>query len=397
MIEEKDLFNINIEDLPGLSFNCSCGKKHSVDIEKLVVRTNILDELVKALEPFKKGKLFVVSDSNTYRVLGNRVVNRLQEKGFNYKSFMFEVGENDLIPDMNSVGRLLIELDNDVSIILAVGSGVLNDLSRIVAFRSKIPFAITCTAPSMDGYASVGSPLVVGNKKITFQAKYPYAIFADTSVMKDAPMEMIKAGYGDILGKLTAKADWQLARIMVKEYYCETTAQFVQNAVDKCINRTDGLTCRDEAAIYSLIEALILTGISMGLVGISRPASGTEHQLAHYWEIKAIERGMKHPLHGNAVGTATLITAMLYEMIADKLPQGIEYPSSSYVRRLLEKVGVKTNPRELGIDREMFMDGMLNAMYMRDKYTILRFCDEQGKLKKFAATLADRFYGHDGL
>lgn len=388
----KDLFSTGIEEMPGLSFDCACGKRHTVDIEKLVVRNNIMDELVRGLLPFHSGKLFILSDTNTYGIFGKAVVDRLDKEGFRFKSFIFETGHHDLIPDERAVGRLLIELEQETSLVLAVGSGVLNDLARIVSYRTNKPFAIAGTAPSMDGYASVVSPLIVHGKKVTYPAKYPYAIFADTSVMRNAPMVMIRAGYGDVLGKLTALADWQLTNIMTGEYYCETTAKLVQNGVDKCIESTDGLAARDEAAIRCLIEALILTGISMGLVGISRPASGTEHQLAHYWEIKAIEAGQEHPLHGNAVGTGTVVTAMLYELAADMLPKGINYPTVGHVTELLEKIGASTSPKDLGIGRELFIDGMMNAMNMRDKYTILRFCDSKGKLSEFTEILTRRFY-----
>ena len=388
----KDLFSTSIEEMPGLSFDCACGRKHSVDIEKLVVRDDILDELAKTLMPFHNGKILVVSDTNTYEVFGKTVIDRLEKEGFQYKSYMFPVQGHALIPDERAVGRLLIELEQETSLILPVGSGVLNDISRIVAFRTNKPFAIVGTAPSMDGYASMGSPLVLSRKKITYQCKWPYAIFADTSIMRDAPMVMIRAGYGDVLGKLTAVADWKLANIMINEYYCETTAKFVMTGVDKCIKSTDGLAAREDKAIRYLIEALILTGISMGLVGVSRPASGTEHQLAHYWEIKAIEAGQEHPLHGNAVGTGTVVTAMLYELAADMLPAGIDYPTVEHVTSLLKRVGGATSPKDLGISRDLFIDGMKNAMYMRDKYTILRFCDEKGKLTEFTDILTRRFY-----
>lgn len=388
----KDLFSTGIEELPGFSLDCPCGRRHSVDIEKLSVRNGILDELVKGLMPFRDGKLFVITDENTYSVFGGSVIARLEKEGFHLKSFVFPKGSHDLIPDEHAIGRLLMELEQETSLLLAVGSGVLNDLARIIAFKTNKPFAIAGTAPSMDGYASVVSPLIINGKKLTYPGKYPYAIFADTSIMKNAPMVMIRAGYGDVLGKLTALADWQLSRIMEGEYYCETTARLVQNGVGKCIESTEGLAARDEEAIRHLIEALILTGISMGLVGISRPASGTEHQLAHYWEIKAIEASCEHPLHGNAVGTATVVTAMLYELAADLLPAGIDYPSVSYVTGLLEKIGAAVSPRELGIDRALFADSLLNAMNLRNKYTLLRFCDAKGKLAEFAEILVRRFY-----
>jgi len=393
--DEKKLFTTAIEDMPGLSFICSsCGRRHSVDIEKLVVRSNILDELVKGIMPFKNGRLLVISDNNTYEVLGRTVQERLEKEGFSFKSFMFETEGHNLLPDERSIGRLLFELEQETSLILAVGSGVLNDLARFIAYRTNKPFAIAATAPSMDGYASIGSPLIIGKKKITPQCKYPYGIFADTSIMKDAPLIMIKAGFGDVLGKLTAIADWQLAKIIENEYYCETSVKLVQKGVEKCIESVDGLLERKDEAIKHLIEALILTGVAMGLVGMSRPASGTEHQLAHYWEIKAIEAGREHPLHGNAVGTCTLITAMLYEMAAADglLPEGLEYPALEEVRDLLEKVGAETNPGGLNIDRDMFVDGMLNAMNFRKKYTILQFLSDRGKLEEYTNILTRRFY-----
>lgn len=389
----KNVLDMNLEELPGLSFRCSCGKDHSVGIKKLVVRDDITEELVTALMPFQGNKLFILTDANTYAAFGKTVIGRLKEAGFLIESLTYEPGDSMLLPDERAIGRLLAETGQDTSLVLAVGSGVLTDIARIVSHRTGKLFAIAATAPSMDGYASIVSSLIIDGKKLTYRGQYPYAIFADTSIMKNAPMEMIRAGYGDVLGKLTALADWQLSRNINGEYYCETTAKLVKKGVDKCIESSEGLSSRDENSICRLIEALILTGVSMGFVGVSRPASGTEHQLAHYWEMKAIEAGREHPLHGNSVGAATAVTAALYELAAIMLPEGIEYPSANLVTKLLEKAGACTNPGGLGISRDLFVDGMLNSMYMRDKYTLLRFCHDNGKLKQFTEILARRFYG----
>jgi len=386
------LLNRKIEEMPGLAFDCICGRRHAVDIDRLVVGNGILEELEVTLQSFREGSILLIADANTYNVLGNEVEGYLGEKGFRIRSYCFQKEDHALIPDERAIGRILMELQQDTSLILAVGSGVLNDLVRIVSFRVNKPFIIVGTAPSMDGYASVVSPLIIGGKKNTYPGKYPTAIFADTSVMKNAPMVMIRAGYGDVLGKLTALADWQLAKTVKGEYYCPVTAEFVRMGVDKCIESTDGLNGREEEAIRRLIEALILTGISMGLVGVSRPASGTEHQLAHYWEVRAIEAGIDHALHGNAVGTATIVTSMVYELADSFLPEGIPYPSTAYVKGLLEKTGAAVNPRDIGADRDLFIESMLNAMNMRDKYTLLRFCDERGKLQEFTDILTRRFY-----
>ncbi len=387
-----DILNVSVEDLPGVSFDCACGRRHSVEINKICIKNTVLDEINKYLGQFLNRKLFILSDSNTYEVLGKSVVEHLKLEGFDLKSFVFETGNRALLPDERSIGRVLIELEPDTAFILAIGSGVLNDIARIVSYRTGKAFAIVGTAPSMDGYASVGSPLIVGGRKITYYCHYPSAIFADISVMRQAPLIMLQAGYGDVLGKLTALADWELSRIVTGEFYCGTIAGLVQKGVGKCIESADGIVKRDENGIQFLTEALILTGVSIGLAGVSRPASGTEHQLAHYWEIKAVENGDDHALHGNAVGVGTVVTAMLYELASAILPEGINYPTVDHVTCLLKKVGACYNPKDIGISRDLFVESMMNAMNIRDKYTILRYCDQKGRLAEFTDIITRRLY-----
>ena len=105
--------------------------------------------------------------------------------------------------------------------IVAGGSGVINDICKIVANVSNKYYVIVGTAPSMDGYASDGAAMILGGMKETVKAGLPRAIIADTEVLKDAPMEMIKAGYGDIIGKFSALCDWKLATAVNGEYFCQ--------------------------------------------------------------------------------------------------------------------------------------------------------------------------------
>ena len=250
-----DILQANIEDMPGMSFDCECGRKHSVDIGKLVIGSDNLDEIVEGLSAFRGEKLLVLMDKNTYGAFGEIVVKRLLDYGFQLKSFMFDTGDRMLLPDERSIGRALLEVEPDTTFILVAGSGVLSDIARIVSYRTGKRFAIVATAPSMDGYTSVGSSLIVGNTKTTIYSHYPCAIFADTSVMRNAPMIMIRAGFGDVIGKLTALADWNLTRIINNEYYCGTIAKLVQKGVGKCMESAEGLAARDERSIRCLIDA----------------------------------------------------------------------------------------------------------------------------------------------
>ncbi|WP_290772346.1 iron-containing alcohol dehydrogenase, partial [Anaerofustis sp.] len=139
--------------------------------------------------------------------------------------------------------------------------------------------------------------------------------------MKEAPMKLIQAGYGDIIGKITALLDWKLSKEINNEYYCETCIQLTQKAIQKTIDNASKLKNRDETAIKYLIEALTLTGVAMGLVGVSRPASGAEHMLSHYWEVNFIKNHKYPQLHGIKVGIATPIVMEMFDIMKNSIPQ----------------------------------------------------------------------------
>ena len=325
-------------------------------------------------------------------MFGSKVYKYLVNNSFVVKNFIFNTGKTHLIPDEKALGRLLMELDPDTSYIIAVGSGTLNDLARIISSRTKIPYMIVGTAPSMDGYASVVSPLIIESFKKTFSGVYAHSIIGDVSILKHAPMEMIHSGFGDILGKMTALADWKLSKEINNEYYCPTCVAMVQNAIDKCISNIDGIARRDDMAIKYLMEGLVYSGIAMGLAQDSRPASGAEHILAHYWEIDAISKGKEHALHGNAVGVATVVVALIYSFIGSRLPVKIDVVSPQEVINLLRKLGANYTPASIGISRELFRESILIGWKIRPRYTILRYAQQNGLLEELADKLDNYFY-----
>ena len=176
----------------------------------------------------------MVADKNTFKVAGQQVIDLLSNE-FVFNIFIYQ--DDHLVADANSLGTFLMELDDDISLILTIGSGTLNDITRYVSARTKIPYAIVTTAPSMDGYTSIVSPLIRNGIKTTFNGVYPVAIVGDTQIMKDAPMHMLHAGLGDVLGKYTGLADWRMSKIMgleADEPYCDNISNLVEDAVKMC-------------------------------------------------------------------------------------------------------------------------------------------------------------------
>lgn len=139
----------------------------------------------------------------------------------------------------------------------------------------------------MDGYVSMGAALLLDGLKVTTDAKPPLAVVADTTILKDAPMEMIRAGFGDIVGKYSALNDWKLSHLLLKEPFCRQVYDMVKGAVDRVVRLADGLMARREESVEALMESLLLVGVAMSFVGNSHPASGSEHHLSHFFELTA--------------------------------------------------------------------------------------------------------------
>lgn len=313
--------------------NCSCGKTHACPIKFVYVEDGAISKLGEVLKDFNK--ILLVADENTFVAAGEKVKKELSNKIV--KQVVFS-GETVLIPNEQSIDRVK---DNckDIDFILGIGSGVIQDLCKYVSFVEKIPYAIVATAPSMDGYASSGAAMITGGMKVTYSAGLPYAIIADTDVLFNAPLDMIKAGYGDIIGKYSSLNDWKLSALVSGEYFCDYIYQTTMDMVKKTVSVADGLLKGDKNSIKVLTEALIVVGILMSFAGNSRPASGSEHHLSHFFEIVGIVTDTPYFAHGTDVAYSTVITAQIREqLIKMKFPKKIYRTTDEKLKEELRSV-----------------------------------------------------------
>lgn len=381
-----------ISQWAGMEYSCACGKSHKVDIQAIRVGSGVMQELPGILRDLGASHIFLVADNYTYEAAGRQVEQLLDQAGLAYHKRVFQT-ETPLVPNEYALGSVLAAMTSQDDMLLAVGSGTLNDVTKYVSARTGVPYVIAATAPSMDGYASTVAPTILDGFKTTLPAVYPAAIVADVDILKDAPMPMLTAGFGDIIGKFTSLADWRLSHQLNGEYYCPEVAGVIEAAVETCAANAQALAQREPQAIQAVTEALILSGLAMGMVGVSRPASGAEHQMAHYWEMDALRRGEEHPLHGNAVGVGTVLAASLYEMAAEYLPQGFAAPDKGQILACLQAAGSCADPKELGIRRELCLKSLLHAMELRDRFTVQKLLEQKGKLSLCAQELVARYYG----
>lgn len=311
---------------------CDCGKEHKCSIECVYIESGAINRLKELCSDYNN--ILIVADENTFSAAGTKTENTLAGKSI--KKVIFS-GETLLIPDESAI-REVTENIEGTDLILAVGSGVIQDLCKCVSFYEKVPYMVVATAPSMDGYASDGAAMILGGMKETVKAGLPKAIIADVDVLKNAPIEMIKAGYGDIVGKYSALCDWKLSTAVTGEYFCRYIYDTTYQMIELTLNTAQGLLERKEESIRILTEALMIVGVMMSFAGSSRPASGSEHHLSHFFEIVGIVHSEPYFPHGIDVAYSTVVTAKIREkIIKSSFPDTLYRPSKEhYVNKMNE-------------------------------------------------------------
>ena len=198
---------------------------------------------------------------------------------------------------------------------IAVGAGVISDITKCAAGIAGIPYASVATAASMDGYAASGAAMLEDGFKRTFACPPPIAVAADLDVIAHAPPRMASWGYGDTAGKIVAGADWILADAAGEDPIHSAAFALVQDHVRNWLGAPARVAAHDADALRAMVEGLLVSGFAMQAHGDSRPASGSEHQLSHLWEMDRIEVDGEPAAHGACVGVGTVAMLALYEWL----------------------------------------------------------------------------------
>ncbi len=297
--------------------NCPCGHEHRFDTEVVEIGSGLTAKTGEILKNagFPK-KVLVVGDDNTMKV-SDGILDSLAEAGFSVtKKLIYNDMKYARVEQVREVEALAAEVDG----VISVGTGSLNDICRVATYELDKKFCIFATAPSMDGFASDTAPIIENDFKNSWKARQPMVIIADTKILAKAPIELKAAGFGDMVAKYIGVLDWKIANLLIDEYYCPAVAQVTLDALEKCCSLADKVQDDNEESAGAIMEALVLSGLAMMLACSSRPASGSEHVLSHYWECYKLARGIWPEFHGKKVGVATVVMNRLYHNVADRVP-----------------------------------------------------------------------------
>ena len=292
--------------------DCGCGMDHRCGIHDIRIGSGLVTQVGEILrENGFPRRLLLIGDRDTLAAAAG-----LEESltGFEVTRHCYDTLRVATMDDV----RLVEDYLDRVDAVVAVGTGSIHDPSRLACARRNKPLCLFATAPSMDGFASYNAPIVDGGFKTTHAAKCPEVIIADTKILAAAPKALKSAGFGDMISKYIALIDWQVSHLVTGEAYCPRVAELTRTAVDRLMTMADRVTLEDEETAAAVLESLLMTGIAMSFTRTSRPGSGTEHILAHYWECIELLEGKIPNFHGEDVGVATLLTLREYEALASR-------------------------------------------------------------------------------
>ena len=305
------------ELLAGTYLDAETGERLGTTVRAIAIGDDVAGSEAEWLAGLDLGARFaVVSDADTPRVLGARVERALAAR-FGVQSVVLPARPH---ADAETIDRLASALEPGVDALVAVGSGTLNDLCKMVGLRRGIPQVTFATAPSMNGYTSVSASITDAGFKRSVRAAAPMGVFFDLRVLAAAPVRMIRAGLGDSACRSTAQADWLLAHALLGQPYREVPFALLARDEAELFPHADALVRGDLGAMRHLVRTLVLSGFGMTLANGSFPASQGEHMLAHYVELMR-PHGLPEALHGEQTGVTALVMAALQgEVLARDMP-----------------------------------------------------------------------------
>lgn len=292
----------------------------ATDTRSIVIGKGVADQAGRVFtELFGDRRAIIVADGNTFAAMGGVVAESLREAGVEMIEPYLFPGSPTLYAGYSNIELLRDHLAPLDAVVVAIASGTLNDVAKCANGELGREYMVVGTAASMDGYAAYGASITKDGFKQTLSCPAPAGIVADLTVMAAAPTRLTATGYGDLIEKVPAGADWIISDELGIEAIDENVWALVQGPLREALSDPAGLRAGDPDSTYGLAEGLIMSGLAMQAYQSSRPASGAGHQFSHLWEMEKLGMDQDPPLsHGFKVGLGTVAIASLFEVLLTK-------------------------------------------------------------------------------
>ena len=288
------------------------------DTKALITGQGVVNRTAEMFASLFPGqKAIIIADENTWEVAGKDVQASLDKAAItSYPAFIFT--SKDFYAEWQHIETLKTHLENLDAIAIAVGSGVINDIVKLTSHLLGRKYMCVGTAASMDGFTAYGASITKDGNKQTFDCPAPLGFVMDSVIAAAAPKELAASGYADLIAKIPAAADWMIADAIDSEKIDTFAWDLVQNGLKESLADPAAVFAGDIEKTQALADGLLMSGFAMQAISSSRPASGTEHQYSHCWDMEDLCYDGKHVSHGFKVGIGTLMSTAELEFILEK-------------------------------------------------------------------------------
>lgn len=422
---------------------CDCGRTHFAPIKACCIGSGAINRLPDYVKEYGYKKPYILCDKITYQIAGAKCEKLLQEAGCEVKVLVIK----HMGFDEATLGEIVINKPDDCDLMIGCGTGSITDMLRYSSFKLGLPCFTVATGAPMDGFSASVGIMNVDNLKATMPAHSTEVIIGDTDILSGAPYRMSIAGFDDLIGKLTALNDWRIAVIANGDHYCEDMDKLVSSYVNDIIGKVPSIKEKDPEALGAIFNALLLTGAVISLYGTSRPISGSEHHISHYWEALGDQQGKAFAMHGEQVAVGTVLSLMFSECMREQeidfakarekaaaydraaweqeiyrvygsaaeaiikleISAGKNEPkavlgridviekrwdeikalldasySSGALRAMLKELGSPADPKDIGVDKALLRDSILYCKETRNVYTVYQLARDLGIIEELA-------------
>ncbi len=217
----------------------------------------------------------------------------------------------DVSADEKNLKKIISKAKN-FEYILGFGSGTINDLCKLSAKNLNIPYSIIASAASMNGYLSKNASIKIKGHKKTISATLPEKVFYNLEILKSAPIELTKAGIGDVMCFYSCWFDWYLSHLVFQTKFDLKPFKILAKKMDFLVQNYRKFTINDDEFLEILFDILLVSGRGMAIAGGSYPASQSEHLIAHIIDMKY---DLKNILHGQQIAVTTITSSNLQKQL----------------------------------------------------------------------------------
>jgi glycerol-1-phosphate dehydrogenase [NAD(P)+] len=319
---------------------------------RILVGYDVIKELGNFIKDLGFGhNVLIISGGNVKNLIGKIIDESLSSSGLSYHWHLINSVTVDHAKQIVDVAR-----NQRSELLIGLGGGKSVDIAKLSAYYTNLPLISVPTSASHDGISSPFASIKGLDKPYSLVANPPVGILADITIIANAPRRLLASGCGDLIAKMTAVKDWELARDEKGEYFGKYAANLARLSANLIIEESERIGNGDKESVRDVVEALISAGVAAGIAGSSRPCSGSEHLFSHALDILAPNIG----LHGEKCGIGAIMMAKLHDLEWERIATS------------LRNVHAPINASEIGIDPNLIIDAVLLAPQIRpERYTIL--------------------------